>query len=243
MKISKKLIYVMATLTTTFVVSSTAFAWHFHGGNVRDFINEIKEKVETAKQSDIAKKVNDLKDLQKAYNANLKDLQKVVTDSRSLFDKPNYTKGMLNSDNAKKELKDLYTIKLDGSSNNFFDSMHNEMDRVQNQALVERQQTVTVANDIERLNQEIAMQTKKINDMETNSSLYSEEQKKSALLVLQTKQEQLNGLLETQASMVDTSDVAITNMEHHIGEATSGMSPKPAFVGNGSDFRIKEFPR
>ena len=45
MKISKKLIYVMATLTTTFVVSSTAFAWHFHGGNVRDFINEIKEKV------------------------------------------------------------------------------------------------------------------------------------------------------------------------------------------------------
>ena len=33
--------------------------------------------------------------------------------------------------------------------------------------------------------------------------------KKSALLVLQTKQEQLNGLLETQASMVDTSDVAI----------------------------------
>ena len=232
MKISKKLIYVMATLTTTFVVSSTAFAWHFHGGNVRDFINEIKEKVETAKQSDIAKKVNDLK-----------DLQKVVTDSRSLFDKLNYTKGILNSDNAKKELKDLYTIKLDGSSDNFFNSIHNEMDRVQNQALVERQQTVTVANDIERLNQEIAMQTKKINDMETNSSLYSEEQKKSALLVLQTKQEQLNGLLETQASMVDTSDVAITNMEHHIGEATSGMSPKPAFVGNGSDFRIKEFPR
>ena len=235
MKISKKLIYIMATLTTTFVISSTAFAWHFHGGNVRDFINEIKEKVETAKQSDIAKKVNDLKELQKAYNANLKDLQKVVTDSRSLFDKLNYTKGMLNSDNAKKELKDLYTIKLDGSSDNFFNSMHNEMDRVQNQALVERQQTVTVANDIERLNQEIAMQT--------NSSLYSEEQKKSALLVLQTKQEQLNGLLETQASMVDTSDVAITNMEHHIGEATSGMSPKPAFVGNGSDFRIKEFPR
>ena len=150
---------------------------------------------------------------------------------------------MLNSDNAKKDLKDLYTIKLDGSSDKFFDSMHNEMDRVQNQALVEQQQTVTVANDIERLNQEIAMQTKKINDMETNSSLYSEEQKKSALLVLQTKQEQLNGLLETQSAMLDTSNVAITNMEHHIGQSTSGMSPKPAFVENGADFRIKEFPR
>ena len=95
----------------------------------------------------------------------------------------------------------------------------------------------------ETINYLIIHQRDKINDMETNSSLYSEEQKKSALLVLQTKQEQLNGLLETQASMVDTSDVAITNMEHHIGEATSGMSPKPAFVGNGSDFRIKEFPR
>ena len=56
--------------------NTTVFGrWHFHGGNVIDVSNEIKQIALKIKESDIAQELKNIADYGKQYNETIKELE------------------------------------------------------------------------------------------------------------------------------------------------------------------------
>lgn len=156
--------------------------WHFHGGNVIDVSNEIKQIALKIKESDIAKELKNIADYGKQYNETFKELQEIkiaVQDTLgSLRGLRNAAGGILDTPKqAKKEIEKLYSPSF--IVEHPATSLKDYSLYIRQRETAEQESTLTRSNQIGQVNETIADETAKIMS-DYSSGVISEQQKKFA---------------------------------------------------------------
>ena len=246
MNINKKTAIILLLVISTILTSTTVYArWHFKGGTVHDVINEVQEKILTAKEKYITNQVERIEELKRIANTKLSDITtpiQNITKELSVFKKETDSLLSYEPNRAKEELKNLYKININGS---YADKLENVRDLQQ----LEIDTTLTKANAVQSDIQELQKEVDRIN-ADYSAGIISEKQKIALLRAINAQMVNAKSLVESQRDMNEMSDDATRYNEQRI--ANSVISDQNlSLPGRNMDemnkeaekYRIKSLPR
>lgn len=221
---------------------ASSFAFGFHGGTINDIQNRIKEEVLKLKDSEIAQKFNELKELQKTYNEQFKELAKYKEDiNHTISNLRGLTKeagGILDEPKkARNELKDLYTFEFLNDENNLtFKGVSSD---IADKHEAENTSTFTRANQLNEITQDINAEMEKVMK-DYSDGVISEQQKNLLLQSLLLQSKNANALTKNQMTLNTIYNDASQSAENKIA---TGVSKEQSFQLNTDEAhkqRIKE---
>lgn len=234
-------------------VNTTVFGrWHFHGGNVIDVSNEIKQIALKIKESDIAKELKNIAAYGKQYNETFKELQEIkiaVQDTLgSLRGLRNAAGGILDTPKqAKKEIEKLYSPSF--IVEHPATSLKDYSLYIRQRESAEQEATLTRSNQIGQVNETIADETAKIMS-DYSSGVISEQQKNLLLKSMLVQSKNSQALVNNQILLGEITQEAAETAENNVAEIAGKMQQTQITTDNNPEtaermkkVRLPELPR
>lgn len=242
------------------IFRAEAWGWHFHGGNIEDIPNRIKQAIETAKQSEIVLQFKQLHDDYKDIMAVWKPFEKSVTSLygfvfETIHENP--VSELLRTGDEIKEINKKLDVRTKANLNyknaghvNVPETREKNYDAWMKKHEEEYIKTLSVSNQAEETSTKLSNFTKNIL-ADKSGNAYASAQKRALLSVARNQAKNTATQLQAQ-SLITTIDGDILEQNIEDNNMLAAMEHDmyiPGSVDNewhkirAEKYRIKELPR